>query len=127
MSASREDILKELHASRGAIIRDMDAVGYRLNVKKQFQDSFQTKPLPWLLGAMAVGVFLVRPRKKSGASVKVVAVAERQQTKKKKDRQETFWTFLIALLKILVPVLKPALSAYAAKRLAGLAENLAAK
>lgn len=104
-------------------MRDFSAVSYRLNVKKQLQDSFQSHPVTWLAGATALGMILVRPRpRKKTRPSKALPV---QPPSKKASRKENFLTFTLAVLRLLVPILKPALSAYAAKRLAGMAEKLA--
>lgn len=117
---AKEQILEELRRSRAAIARDAAAVAEEINLASKLKKSVRTRPLAWLGGAAALGWILAGPKTRvvtKTAKGKSPAVAE-------KTRPAGFWAALLTLFKILLPLARPALSAYAARRLGEMAEKV---
>jgi hypothetical protein len=116
----KEKILQELRLSRAAIARDATAVADEINLAAKLKKSVRTRPLAWLGGAAALGWILAGPKTRTvskPAKGKSPALPE-------KSRPAGFWGILLALFKIAIPLARPALSAYAARRLGEMAEKI---
>jgi hypothetical protein len=117
----KEKILEELRLSRAAITRDAAAVADEINLASKLKKSVRARPLAWLGGAAVIGWLLAGPKTrvvtKNAKGKKVEALPE-------KSRPSGFWGLLLALFKIALPLARPALSAYAARRLGEMAEKI---
>lgn len=117
-----DDIRREIEASRAAISRDYHAVRAEFDIPAKLKRTFVSNPLPWLGAATVIGFWIARPRraakpakgKKSDGEIVLPDAA----------KQLTFFGVLIGAIRMLFPLLRPILSAYAAKRVAELAANL---
>lgn len=116
----KDRILEELRLSRAAIVRDAAAVAEEINLASKLKKSVRARPLAWLGGAAALGWILAGPKTRvvtKSAKGKFAAAPE-------KSRPAGFWGLLLALFKIALPLARPALSAYAARRLGEMAEKI---
>lgn len=120
-----QELLKEVQASRLAIERDIAAFKYRVDIPSRAKDSIRNKPLQWLGGAAAFGFFVsvLRPRRRRTQTLAKSRAGADVIVDEKKS-----WTLigvLIALIKALMPLARPALTAFAAKRFTEMASKLA--
>jgi hypothetical protein len=117
---AKDQILEELRLSRAAIARDTAAVAEEINLASKLKKSVRRHPLAWLGSAAAIGWVLAGPKTRvvtKSAKGKSPALPE-------KSRPAGFWGILLALFKIVIPLARPALSAYAARRLGEMAEKI---
>ncbi len=117
----KEKILEELRLSRAAISRDAAAVADEINLAAKLKKSVRARPLAWLGGAAAFGWILAGPKTRV---VTKTAKGKKSATLPEKSRPAGFWGILVALFKIALPLARPALSAYAARRLGEMAEKI---
>ncbi len=116
------EILKEIEASRRAIGRDYASLRQDLNFKSRTQESIKTRPLAWLGGAAGLGWLLAGRKKKrlpKASTGKTAAAVENAPVK-----SLGILGVLLAAFRILLPILRPAATAYAAKKFADLAGRL---
>ena len=120
--SDKEKLLEELHLSRRAMARDAAAVVDEINLASKFKKSVRTRPLAWLGGAAALGYILAGPKTRI---VTKPTQAKPANTSEKSGHGAPvgFWGIVIALFKFVLPLARPALSAYAARRLGELAEK----
>lgn len=118
--------------SRLAIRRDFSDLQDELNVARKIEKVIKKRPAAWLAGATLTGFVIAGWRRRP---------AKPKQKKqlffglKKKEEPPippaaatlTFWGFLLATIKMLLPVLRPFFSAYASKRMAEMAFSLGKK
>lgn len=119
----KEKLLEELRLSRQAMARDAAAVVEEINLASKFKKSIRTRPLAWLGGAAALGWILAGP--KTRVVVKP-AKGNKHADRSRKPRvggPVGFWSVLLAVSKFALPLARPVLSAYAARRLGELAEK----
>jgi hypothetical protein len=118
---SRKDqILGELRRSRDAIARDASAVVDEINLASKLKKSVRARPLAWLGGAAALGWILAGPKTR----VVTKSAKGKSLSHPVKSRPAGFWGILLALFKIVLPLARPVLSAYAARRLGEMAEKI---
>lgn len=115
---SKQEILEELRRSRLAITRDTASIAEELNVVSKIRRSVNTRPLAWLGGAAAVGYILAGPKTRRSDK----SISNKKESKSEKNGPvRRGWplslSVLFNLVKFLLPILRPALSAYAAQRL----------
>ncbi len=113
---SKEKILEELRRSRLAIARDVHAVAGEVNIAAKLKRSVRTRPLAWIGSAAALGYILAGPKTRRAAAKGKKGAAEVKPAAPRSG-WAVFFSSLLALFKLLLPVLRPALSAYAAQRL----------
>ncbi len=117
-------ILAELARSRAAITRDVALVREELDVTSHVKRSVRAKPMVWLACAAAVGYMLAGPKTRTRTVTKLVKGPKSAPVKVEKKRPLTFLGIIIALFKVAMPLVRPALSAYAARRVGEFAEKL---
>jgi hypothetical protein len=124
--SAKNQLLDELRRSRAAISRDVSSVGEELNVIGKIQRSVKSRPLAWLGGAAAIGYMLAGPKTRVVAAKKTSGKEAAKDSKAKTGRFGGMgWIGTIfALLKLVLPVAQPALSAYATRRMAEFAEKI---
>jgi hypothetical protein len=121
---TRAELLLELEASRRAISRDYDGVCHAANLPARAKSAFRRHPIPWLGGAAALGWLLSgRGRKQKKVMVERQIDADGNVVKEKAKKLGIF-TILLTILRIAMPLLKPAFTALAAKKFADLAGKL---
>jgi hypothetical protein len=119
---AKEKILEDLRSSRAAIARDTNAVVEEVNLVSKFKKSVRNKPLAWLGGAAALGWILAGP--KTRVITKTVKGKSLEPAQKSRlSGAAGLWGILLALFKIAYPLARPALSAYAARRVGEFAEK----
>jgi hypothetical protein len=119
---AKEKILEDLRRSRVAITRDANAIVEEVNLVSKFKKSVRNKPLAWLGGAAALGWILSGP--KTRVVTKTVKGKSLEPAKKSRlSGAAGLWSILLALFKIAYPLARPALSAYAARRVGEFAEK----
>ncbi len=118
-------ILAEIQASRLALTRDTQALADELNFLKKLELTVRKRPLAWLGGAALSGFVFSALRRRP---------APKPNPKKSKETPPpssparfTFWAFLLAVFKLLLPALRPLFTTYATKSIAGLAGSLGRK
>jgi hypothetical protein len=122
----KSEILAELARSRAAIRRDTNAVRAQIDVTARVKRSVLTHPFAWLGGAAALGYILAGPKTRTKTVVKTVK--EKSGRPAKADpRPRGFWGICLLLVRLVVPLVRPALSAYAARRLGSFADRLGSK
>jgi hypothetical protein len=124
---AKEKILAEVNASRAAIARDFGSVRREVDVSEKLRRSVKLRPLAWLGGAAALGFFLAGPKTRTKTVVKHVR-GEKPVGKAGRGavrEPRSLLGILLALVRLIIPLLRPALSAYAARRLSEFAEKVA--
>lgn len=122
----KDEILAEIARSREAIARDCAGVRAEVDLAAKVRRSVRTHPLAWLGGAGALGFLFAGPRRRT--IVKHVEARPKKRgggTETRVSRGPAWWATLLALVKFLLPFVRPALSAYAARRLGEFAEKMA--
>jgi hypothetical protein len=114
---SKETILQELRRSRVAIARDINAVSDEINIAAKLKRSVKARPLAWLGSAAALGYMLAGPKTRRVTSTTPKGTKSIPTVVPARSRWTVFFNSLLMIFKLLLPVLRPALSAYAAQRL----------
>ncbi len=121
---TRAEILLELDASRRAIGRDYHGVCTAANVPARVKQGFKRHPIPWLGGAAIFGwVLSGRGRKQKKVMVERQVDSDGNVVKEKAKKLGIL-TILLSIFRIAMPLLKPAVTALAAKKFADLAGKL---
>ncbi len=120
----KSEILAELARSREAIARDSSSVRSQIDPAARFRSSVRSRPLAWLGGAAAIGYIFAGPKTRVKTVTKVVRGDSKIPPALAAKRPHGLWDIIFALLKLAVPLVRPALSAYAAKRFADFADKL---
>ena len=123
--SSKAELLAAVARSRIAIRRDSSAVRAELDVAAKIQNSVRSRPFAWLGGAAAIGYLLAGPKTRTKTVTKLVREKSGQPARESKKKPRGFFHLLLSLLKLAVPLVRPALSAYAAKRFGDFAQKLA--
>ncbi len=116
-----DDIRRQLAASRSSLLVDCKQLQADLDFVGKTRRSIVAKPIPWLSGAALTGWFLAG-RKKARKKAKIRR-RKREEEVEAVKRKLPILGVLLALFKILLPVLRPMATAYATKRLAGLVKS----
>ena len=121
---SKQEILEELRRSRVAIARDTASIAEELDIVSKIRRSVKTRPLAWLGSAAALGYILAGPKtRKAPKSISVEKGAKSEKSEPVRTGWQGLFRTLFNLSKFLVPILRPALSAYAAQRLGELSSR----
>ncbi len=123
----KSEILAEVARSRAAIARDTAAVQAELDISARIQRSVKARPFAWMGGAAAIGYMLAGPKTRTKTVTKVVhdkSGSRGPKPKAAKEKSKGLFGILLSLLKLAIPLARPALSAYAAKRFGDFAERL---
>jgi hypothetical protein len=118
-------LIREVEASRRAIRRDVTALHYQLDLPGRAMDAIGNHPLRWLGGSAAIGFVFAflsrrsRPKKSSALPANAASTAVPEPSK-----ALTFLGILAGIVRVIVPLVRPALSAFAARRLAEMASKL---
>jgi len=123
--SSKAELLAAVASSRAAIRRDSSAVRAELDVAAKIQNSVRSRPFAWLGGAAAIGYLLAGPKTRTKTVTKFVRQKPGEPVRETKNKPRGFFGLLLSLFKLAVPLVRPALSAYAAKRFGDFAQKLA--
>jgi hypothetical protein len=123
--SDKAHLLANLARSRAAILRDTVAVRTELNVAAKIQNSVRSRPFAWLGGAAAIGYFFAGPKTRTKTVTKFVGGKPGKPAREKEKQPRGFFSVLLSLFKLALPLVRPALSAYAAKRFGDFAQKLA--
>jgi hypothetical protein len=126
--SDKAHLLANLARSRAAILRDTVAVRTELNVAAKIQNSVRSRPFAWLGGAAAIGYFFAGPKTRTKTVTKFVGGKPGKPGKPAREKEKKprgFFSVLLSLFKLALPLVRPALSAYAAKRFGDFAQKLA--
>ena len=121
---NKSELLAEIARSRAAVARDADFVRQELDVTSQLKSSVKRRPFAWLGGAAALGYMLAGPKTRAKTIVKTVRESKAATSGVKKTKSHTFLEILVGLFKFLLPMVRPLISAYAARHIGALAEKL---
>ena len=119
----KQQILEELRRSRAAVARDAASVAEEINPATKLKKSVRAHPLAWLGGAAAIGWILAGPKTRVATKSAKGKHADHSE-KSRPAAPRGFWGILLAIFKIAIPLARPALTAYAARRLGDLTEKI---
>jgi len=111
---TREKLLANAEKTRSAIQRDVAAVRHMADLPARTMGCFERHPVAWLAGAAVAGWILAGPKTRL-RTLHVIKDKEGKILRKKK--QPGLAGTLLRTVKLALPVLKPALKAYATRRL----------
>jgi hypothetical protein len=121
---TKEEILAELKTSRSAIVEACAALRAELDFKKKLNDLVRRKPYAWLSGAAALGWFFAGPKTKTRVVTKIAKPDGTPTAKvEKRKARAGLLALLIGLIRFAIPVVRPAVSAYAGKRFADMVKK----
>ena len=123
--SNKEAILEELRRSRLAIARDTTAITEEFNLLGKIKRSVKSRPLAWLGGAAALGYIFAGPKTKTltkKVPQKCFYTTEKSASTSK-DRRHWLMT-AFGIFKMALPFVRPAISAYAARRLGEFSEKI---
>ena len=122
---SKAELLADVARSRAAIKRDTVAVRAELDLATKLQNSVRSRPFAWLGGAAAIGYFFAGPKTRTKTVTKYIKGKSGEAVREKKSKPRGFFAVLLSLFRLALPLGRPALSAYAAKRFGDFAQKLA--
>jgi hypothetical protein len=117
---TKEEILAELAASREAILQGLTALRAELDFKMKLGNVVRKQPYAWLSGALALGWILAGPKTRTRVETKTLTPIVKVE---KKKARAGLVALLLGLVRLLIPVLKPAATAYVGGRIADLAKR----
>ncbi len=120
-----DSLIREVEASRRAITRDVTALQYQLDLPSRAMDAIGNHPLRWLGGSAAIGfvvAVLSRRSLRNKRNAPTLKAASGPATEPSKTL--TLVGILAGIVKVAMPLVRPALSAFAARRLAEMASKL---
>ncbi len=119
-------LLKEVEASRRAIARDVTAFKFQMDIPSRAKDAIRDRPARWLGGAAVVGFVaaLVRPKNRRTKPLGKLKPSSESEVVAKSAKSITAMGILFGIFKAILPLARPALTAFAAKRFAEMASKL---
>jgi len=119
----KEKLVAEVARSRSAIVRDVATVRAEIDVAQRVRESIKFRPMAWLGSAAALGYMLAGPKRRTKVVVKPGRNVKKSEEREVRGPRNLLGT-IVALIKLLIPLARPALSAYAARRIGDFAEKL---
>ena len=116
---AKQKIIEDLRRSRAAIARDAAAIAEEINLASKIKRSVLSHPLAWLGSATALGYILAGPKTRIVTKLVKGQSADRVE-KSRSGLVPVLWSVLLALFKFGFPLARPALTAFAMRRLAEL-------
>lgn len=118
---TKQEILAEIQLSRTALARDFSGLRREFDFQAKIKNSIRRNATAWLSGAVITGfLFSRRPAAKASSRRKSKDEATLEATTAKLGT----WGLLMAMAKWLLPIVRPMLSAYSARKIAELATKL---
>lgn len=127
MTPDKSALLEELRRSRAAIARDAAEIADDLDVRKKLGSAVKSRPFVWMGVATALGYLVAGPKTRTRTRTIVKKDGRSAPSKKSPGGLLGVLTILLGAAKIILPVVKPALTAYAARRMGDFAARLASK
>ena len=122
---TKDEILAELSSSRAGLTREWVALRRELDFKAKLNNIVRRKPYIWLSGAAALGWVLAGPKSKTRVVTKVIQPDGKPLVVKEKGKRRAgLLALLLGLMRFALPVVRPALTAYAGKFFADIARKL---
>ena len=121
---NKAEILAEIARSRAAIARDTAMVRTELDLTAHIKTAVKTRPFAWLGGAAAIGYILAGPKTRTKTVIKKVKDSKSGNVTVEKKPSRTFLDLLLGIFKFALPLLKPLITAYAARHVGAYAEKL---
>jgi hypothetical protein len=122
---TKDEILAELSRSRAGLTRELAALRRELDFKAKLNNIIRRKPNVWLSGAAALGWMLAGPKSKTRVVTKVIQPDGKPLVVKEKGKRRAgLLALLLGLMRFALPVIRPALTAYAGKFFADIATKL---
>ena len=118
---TKDEILAELSRSRAGLTREWVVLRREFDFKAKLNNVLRRKPYMWLSGAAALGWVLAGPKSKTRVVTKVIqpdAEGKPVVVKEKGKRRAGLVALLLGLIRLAIPVVRPALTAYAGKLIA---------
>ena len=118
---TKDEILAELSRSRAGLTREWMVLRREFDFKAKLNNVLRRKPYMWLSGAAALGWMLAGPKSKTRVVTKVIqpdAEGKPVVVKEKGKRRAGLVALLLGLIRLAIPVVRPALTAYAGKLIA---------
>ena len=122
---SKAELLADVARTRAAILRDSAVVRAEFDLAAKIQNSVRSRPFAWLGGAAAIGFLLAGPKTRTKTVTKSVREKSGAPVHETKKKPHGFFDLFLSLLKFSLPLVRPVLSAYAAKRFGDFAQRLA--
>lgn len=120
---TKEQLLAEIARSRDAILRDFQMVLHEASPAVRLERAVARKPWVWVFAAAVLGWTLAGPKTKTRVIREKMVIGGKSRRRKDRRPQGPLG-MAISLLRVAIPVIKPALTAYAAKRVAEMAQKL---
>ena len=121
---TKDEILAELSRSRAGLTREWAALRRELDFKAKLNNIVRRKPYVWLSGAAAFGWMLAGPKSKTRVVTKVIQPNGKPLVVKEKGKRRAgLVALLLGLMRLAVPIIKPAVTAYAGKFIADMASK----
>lgn len=138
LDMTREQLAAELERSRRAIRRSGADLKWELDFNRKTRESIRNHRFAWLGGAAAFGFLLAGSRRSKRARVVEIpagpepseGTSDEKPHRKPKRKPEvskaipTILTVILGAVRLLLPVLRPLVTAYAAKKLAQIADKV---
>ncbi len=107
-----DELRRELAATRQAIHQDYTALRGELDIIGNTKRAVVQRPVKWLGGAAFVGYLLAGRRK-----VKTAKVDRPGKSVSQPEKRLTLFSLLFMAIRLLLPVARPALTAFATRKL----------
>lgn len=124
---TKDEILAELSRSRAGLTREWVVLRREFDFKTKLNNILRRKRYVWLSGAAAFGWMLAGPKRKTRVVTKVIqpdAEGKPVVVKEKGKRRAGLIALLLGLIRLAIPVVRPAVTAYAGKLIADRARKL---
>ena len=121
---TKDEILAEISRSRAGLTREWEALRREFDFKAKLNNIVRRKPYLWLSGAAALGWVVAGPKRKTRVVTKVIQPGGKPVVVKEKGKRRAGLVALIlGLMRLAVPIIKPAVTAYAGKFIADMASK----
>jgi hypothetical protein len=118
---TKEQLLAEIARSRNAIMRDAQTARHEASPLVHVERVIARKPWVWVIAAAILGWSLAGPKTRVIREKQVVGIKNRHR---KDRRPQGALGLVVSLIRVVMPMVKPAFTAYAAKRVAEMAQKL---
>jgi hypothetical protein len=119
---TKDEILAELSRSRAGLTREWVVLRKEFDFKAKLNNVLRRKRYVWLSGAAALGWILAGPKRKTRVVTKVIQ-PDGKVVQEKGKRRAGLVALLLGLMRFAVPIIKPAVTAYAGKFIADMSSK----